>query len=116
MLKKEHYELLVMFAYRKYQAARYHRRRVADLLDARQKETDERFGGPMTPDTNTSAMKMTFSRTANEFTYELSAFFAAMRSAVDFLAKVCVLHSKGVQADSISNFLKWIGQGKTGPI
>jgi hypothetical protein len=113
--QKEHYESLVMFAYRKYQAALYHRERITDLMMARQTEVDEHLTGKMIPDQNTSTMKMTFSRTANEFAYELSAFFAALRSSIDFIAKLLVLYSKGNEADSISNFLKWIEQGKTGP-
>jgi hypothetical protein len=114
--QKEHYESLVMFAYRKFQAARYHRERVTHLNETWQSEMEdgEAFG-TMLPDKNASKMMMRVSRTANEFSYELSAFFAALRSSVDFLARVCVLHSKGVQADSVSNFIKWIGQGKTGP-
>lgn len=36
--QKEHYETLLMFAFRKRQAARYHRDRVDELLKAKQKE------------------------------------------------------------------------------
>jgi hypothetical protein len=69
----------------------------------------------MLPDNNASKMTMKGARTANEFTYELCAFFAALRSSIDFLVRACVLHSKAVQADSISSFITWIEKGKTGP-
>jgi hypothetical protein len=113
--QKEHYESLVMFAYRKFQAAQYHRERVTVLSKARQDETDESLSGTMLPDKNTSTMKMKVARTANEFTYELCAFFAALRSSIDFVMRACILHSKAVQADSISHFITWIEKGKTGP-
>jgi hypothetical protein len=90
------------------------RGRGTDLSKARQDETDKSLSGEMLPSKGTSKMTMKVSRTANEFTYELSAFFAAIRSSIDFLAKLCVLHSKAVQADSISNFITWIEKGKTG--
>jgi hypothetical protein len=85
-------------------------------METKQKELHKHPTGDMIPDENTGSVKLTYSRSANEFAYELSAFFAALRSSIDFIAKLCALHLKGAQADSISNFLKWIDQGKTGSI
>jgi hypothetical protein len=56
------------------------------------------------------------SRSSNEFTFELCAFFAAVRSGIDFLAMACSQHIRGVQATSITTLLGLIKNGKTGPI
>jgi hypothetical protein len=57
------------------------------------------------------------SKSTAEFAFELSAFFDAVRSAFDFLTRVCVLHMKGLkQADSIRALLNVVDGGKTGPI
>jgi hypothetical protein len=64
-----------------------------------------------------SEVTIKINRSANEFTFELSAFFAAIRSAIDFIVRVCVIHTKSIkQADSIRTFLKLVADGKTGPI
>jgi len=55
------------------------------------------------------------SQSANEFAFELSAFFAAIRSAIDFLARVCAQHLDGVEATRIKTLLR-LARGKSGPI
>jgi hypothetical protein len=54
-----------------------------------------------------------FTRTANEYIYELSAFLEALKSSVDLLAEVCSFYLPGVTTNySISPLLKLIDKGK----
>jgi len=116
--QKEHYESILMFAFRKLQAARYHYQQVEGLLDAQRRELGRLHSKskPSGDKFKIVSSTMRISKSANEFTFELSAFFAAIRSAIDFLARVCAQHFKGVQADSITTLLGLIKNGKTGPI
>jgi hypothetical protein len=107
-----------MFAFRKLQAARYHRRRVDELMaehhielvqaEAMLKPEDHKLKG--------SNVKASISQSRNELTFELCAFFAAIRSGIDFLARACAQHIKGVKADSVTTLLKLVNDGKTGPL
>jgi hypothetical protein len=96
--QKEHSESLIMFAFRKLQAARYHGERVSELLELQQKYFGKllatRDFSDLPPETVKATHKV--SKSANEFAFELSACLAAIRSGIDFLAKVCAIHSKGV--------------------
>jgi hypothetical protein len=118
--QKEHYETLLMFAFRKQQAARYHRDRVDELLTAKQEETENHLAKSRSatmPSSRLNAVHMTMkiSKTANEFIYELSAFYAAIRSSIDFLARLLGEHSKAIEVGSITTFLKFVKSGKVGP-
>lgn len=116
---KEHYESTAMFAFRKLQAARYHRQRVEEFIAAQGKELSEMAAYPLTKD---SALKITshtsrVTKSSNEFAFELCAFFAALRSAMDFIVMLCAEHIKEArQATSISTLLKLINKGTTGPL
>jgi hypothetical protein len=116
--QKEHYESTLMFAFRKLQAARYHRQQVDRLIEVQAKELD-RFHAKFEPKSNKLTITSSTARisgSANEFIFELSAFFAAIRSGIDFLAMASSQHLKGVQANSITTLLGLIKKGKTGPI
>jgi hypothetical protein len=112
---KEHYETLVMFAFRKLQAARYHCERVATLVAMQHQELRELLAGAEPDNAKITSVTLRSSQSANEFAFELSAFFAAIRSAIDFLANVCARHLDGVEATSIKTLLR-LAKGKTGPI
>jgi hypothetical protein len=113
---REHYESLIMFAFRKLQAARYRRKRVNELLATRKRELRKHtLEDASLKKFKSARMTATLSRSATEFTFELCAFLAAIRSAIDFLARVCGEHSKGVQVDSITAFTKLIDKGRSGP-
>jgi hypothetical protein len=107
-----------MFTFRKLQAARYHRRRVDELVDLQRKELTrlQETSKPKGHDLDAGTATMRISRSADELTFELCAFFAAIRSGIDFLARTCAQHIKGVQADSITTLLGLVNAGKTGPI
>jgi hypothetical protein len=112
---KEHYETYVMFAFRKLQAARYHCARVEALIAIQHQELRELHAGAEPDKVNITSVAMRSSKSANEFAFELSAFFAAIRSAIDFLAKVCAQHVNGVELTSIKTLLR-LAKGKTDPI
>jgi hypothetical protein len=93
---------------------------VDELLKAKQKETEghlSRSKSATKPSSklNVVQMSMKISKTANEFTYELSAFYAAIRSSIDFLARLLGEHSKAIEVGSITTFLKLVKNGKVGP-
>jgi hypothetical protein len=114
--QKQHYETLLMFAFRKRQAAIYHRGRVDDLSNEKQKETNRILAkGKISLGPSVTQMTAKVSKSANEFTYELSAFFAAIRSSIDFLARLLGEHSKAIEVGSITTYLKLIKAGKVGP-
>jgi hypothetical protein len=115
--QKEHYETHVMFAFRKLQAARYHCGRVQTLVAIDHHELHELYAGalPKADDPKVTNATMRVSRSRNEFAFELSAFFAAIRSAIDFLTKVCTQHFPGVEASSITTLLR-LTKKVTGPI
>jgi hypothetical protein len=118
--QRENYESILMFAFRKLQAARYHRKRINEFVELQRTEL-------IGPETRSKLKRhelkggdrawLRMSKSSNEFAFELCAFFAAIRSGVDFLAVACAQHMKEVQqATSIRIFLKLITNGKRGPI
>jgi hypothetical protein len=115
--QKEHYEAYVMFAFRKLQAARYHCERVEALVATQHHELCELHAGaePEADTLKITSTTMRISKSAQEFACELSAFFAAIRSAIDFLAIACAQHLDGVEATSIKTLLR-LAKSKTGPI
>jgi hypothetical protein len=104
-----------MFAFRKLQAARYHCARVEALIAIQHQELRELHAGAEPDKVNITSVAMRSSKSANEFAFELSAFFAAIRSAIDFLAKVCAQHVNGVELTSIKALVR-LAKGKTDPI
>jgi hypothetical protein len=116
--QRGNYESILMFAFRKLQAARYHRQRVDDLIGLKGKELT-RLEAASKPEAKglTAAATMRTSRSSDEFAFELCAFFAAIRSGIDFIAVACAQHIKEAQqATSITTLLKLITNGKKGPI
>jgi len=117
--QRENYESIVMFAFRKLQAARYHRQRVEEFIDAQRKEMIEleARSRPTEHELKITSAVMRVTKSSNELAFELCAFFAALRSGVDFLVVVCVQHIKEAQqATSVSTLLKLIAKGKKGLI
>lgn len=118
---KEIYETYLMFAFRKLQAAKYHSSNIEKMLNAAtSKATKMALEGHALKKGSTK-LKMTKStikvqETPLGYAYELVAFLAAIRSALDFLAQVSAMHFKGVKADSVSVLMKLAGKGMTGPL
>src|SRR5439155_24419538 len=55
-------------------------------------------------------------RSAEPYSFELSAFLVAIKSGFDFLATVGALHLLGITADSIATVMKLANEGVGGPI
>lgn len=109
--EKENYETKLMYSYRKYQAAQYHFQNVIKYL---KEEEDNIVSMKEDRKLVKKAINVsgTVELTANHYVYELSAFLEAMKSAIDFLATVASLHSKGKQFDKISSLIKMVRKGR----
>jgi len=120
---RERYESIVMFAFRKLQAGRYHRDNVERLLASEQaafEEAVERHGPEPAAEKGGIMSRRTTSvrlqRSADAFAFELSAFLAAIKTGLDFLATVGAMHLPGITADSIATLMKQANKGGGGPI
>lgn len=114
---KEHYETLAMFAFRKLEAARYHAAQVDRLYETHRLESRRVLRRAKKPKSGSkiSSISTQYRRPANEFMYELAAFFAAVRSGIDFLARLCIEHTKQMHGvESISKFLAMAKEGRSG--
>ena len=113
---KEHFETQLMFSFRKQEAAEHHFDNVKSMLEQAKMAA-------------TSAMKInsksakkvaasTVSRHVNSGTYihELSAFLAAIRSGLDFLAIAACRTRPGLVAHSIHTLEKMVDKGQQGGI
>jgi hypothetical protein len=106
-----------MFAYRKYQAARYHLENVrgylaSESMSARRRHQDIPGAGGL----KITEMRTGTRASADHYVYELSAFLEALKSSVDFLAHACCKVLKGTNTDSISTLVKGAKKGLGGPI
>ncbi len=117
---KELYETYLMCAYRRANAAKYHLSKVNELLTAAAAKAAEKAHihnlENLHPKLTITKSTISVSETRLEYAYELVAFLTAIRSALDFLATVCSLHFKNLEADSIKTFIKLSSQGKSGPL
>lgn len=117
---KQYYETIVMFAVRRRAAAKYHLDSVTALLkkeapslDAMAKELANKHGG----DLKVVGYSAASLRSAQEFVHELSAFLAALRSGVDFIARIAMRSLPGINGDSISSLIKAVQKGRySGPL
>lgn len=119
---KERYESLLMFAFRKLQAARHHLENIRrfneltlqELNDSAAREITQSKSGPQLGDVK---VRLVVQRSANAYAFELSACLTAIKSSLDFIAMVSALHFSGVDADSIRTLIRLVEkQGKTGPV
>lgn len=107
---KERYESCIMFAFRKFQSLAYHLNNTITLLD---KETEllAKKIDQLAELKDLKLIKITnkVKKDSYEFIYELSAFLAALKSCLDFLAEVSSFYLKGIKVNySISPLLKLI--------
>lgn len=116
--EKERYETLLMYVFRKYEAANYHFGKVKDLIEKEKNSFDVDDTIKYTfNDMKTSQVTYKYIQTVDTYIYELSAFLEALKSSLDLLAEVCSLYLPGVTTNySISPLLKLTKKGKVGPI
>lgn len=113
---KQHYESLLMFAFSKLKAAQYHAEQVTKLVESHRVTLTDDDEEKIETKLRITEMSITSSRSADEFGFELSAFFAAIRSGIDFLVRAGTEHSKATKAESVQTLLKLGKSGKTSPI
>jgi len=114
---KERHESVLMYAFRKYQAANYHFDRVIQLSE----EESSNIATTNSLDTRISqlaesSIRVSVRKSADKFIYELSAFLQAVKSSLDFLTTALAVYIKGVQADSIKTFISLVENSREGPI
>ena len=125
---KERYETIIMYAFRKYQAAQYHLHRVLEFVKKDEEETKkaaERFVARLEhSDKNNAVYEMKCSGSCDQYVYELAAWLAAIRSSLDFIATAAFIHIEGkifinghkMPKDTTSTFIKLVENGASGPI
>ncbi|RJR08346.1 hypothetical protein C4588_05750 [Candidatus Parcubacteria bacterium] len=112
---KEKHESILMYAFRKYRAASYHLERVEQLkVDTISNTDTDLLSNEHLP--NGAKVKISIIRSADHFIYELAAFFAAVKSSIDFLATACSEYIKGIVTDSIRTFIKGVDKNRKGHI
>jgi hypothetical protein len=122
---KERYETFLMYSFRKYQAAQYHYTNIRRCLEKDDVDHEEEFK-TFTEKVDDKDEKldrlyqhtavMKTSRSADHYVYELAAFLEALKSAVDFLARVCAFHLSGISLDSITTLMKLVKKGRSNSI
>jgi hypothetical protein len=103
---KQKHESILMYAFRKYQAACYHVENVKRFLgDAVSSSNSAGLSSAeLLPDHG--VIKTSVTKTADHFIYELAAFFEAVKSSLDFIATACSGYLRGMTTDSIRSFIR----------
>ncbi len=117
---KENYETQLMFAYWKYDAALHHIENVktklakfnAEAMAAMKKHANKKPGKNVVGSTASLTIQ---GGPATAFTHELSAFLAAIRSGLDFLAVAAAKTMPGVKAHSMHTFEGMAEKAKANP-
>lgn len=113
---KERYETLLMYSYRKYQAAKYHLANVQRFLSDQNSKASTACNTPISAGLK-GKISIGMTKTCNEYTFELSAFLEALKSSIDILAEVSSWYLSGINANfSIRPIMKIAKSGKTGSI
>jgi hypothetical protein len=104
--EKEKHESVLMYAFRKYQAASYHLENVKRFLAHNSLDTDSGsvLDSEVLPKGATALISVR--RTADHFIYELAAFFEAAKSSLDFLARASSTYLRGITMDSIRTLIR----------
>ena len=116
---KEHYETLLMFALRKRQAGKYHLENVQRMIVSASKNIDKQMqsvtkslGSKLyVVERSTSVLQ-----SSEQYIHEVSAFLAALRSGLDFLAMVAGKSLPGITAHSIRTLMSMAEKGKKGAV
>jgi hypothetical protein len=102
---KQRHESILMYAFRKRQAACYHVENVKRFLGDAVSDSNsaDLSGAELLP--GHRVIKTSVTKTADHFIYELAAFFEAVKSSLDFIATACSCYLKGTTTDSIRSFI-----------
>lgn len=111
--EKETYESSFTIAFRKYQGAQYHYRKVLNLYKVERQEAIRLLIETRKPSNTSFFGGLQMSHNADEYVYELSAFLASIKSCADFLSAASIPHLKGFEdMDSIKTLMKQVRKGK----
>lgn len=118
---KEYFETQLMFSYRKGEAAEHHIGNVESLLEkaeaaaiaAMKKKKKRKLGKKVVAST---ASVVVNGGPATAYIHELSAFLAAIRSGLDFLAIAAARTLPGTTANSVHTLEKMVDKGQQGAI
>ncbi len=105
---KETWETRLSSIVRKERACNYHLDNVRRLIADSRATVSNRLKSPPSRDAQNQIGKrgIVISTDEDGCAFELSAFLAAIKSGLDFLAILCFRHIKGVDGDSIKTLLK----------
>ena len=116
---KEHYETRLMFALHKRQAGKYHLENVQRMIASASKNIDEQMQsvtkslGSKFYGVEGSASVL---QSSEQYIHEVSAFLAALRSGLDFLAMVAAKSLPGITAHSIRTLMSMAKKGGKGAV
>lgn len=113
---KQKYETKFMYAFRKYQAAKYHYNNVKDLIKLELNAAKNFLKDFRDLPDKSFFAEMTYESSADHYIFEFAAFLEALKSSIDFLAAACQPHLRGVQLDSIKTLIRQVENDKTSSI
>ncbi|MES0114167.1 hypothetical protein [Mesorhizobium sp. M0013] len=116
---KEYFETLLMFSFRKQQAAEHHIGNVESMLETAEAAAIAAMKNKGKQAKNavaSSASLIVNSGPSTAYIHELSAFLAAVRSGLDFLAVAAARTTPGILAHSIHTLEKMVDKGQQGGI
>ena len=116
---KEYYETLLMFALRRRQAGKYHLENVQRMIALASKHVDKQMQSvTKSPGSKLNVVSRSLSslQPSEQYIYEVSAFLAALRSGLDFLAKVAGKSLPGTTAHSVKTLMKMAKKGGKGAV
>ncbi len=113
---KQNYETKFMYAFRKYQAAKYHYNNVKDLIKLELNKAKNFLEDFKDLPGKSFFAEITHEFSADHYIFEFAAFLEALKSSIDFLAAACQPHLRGVQLDSVKTLIRQVENGKSGSI
>ncbi|XDD53064.1 hypothetical protein AB3N62_11270 [Leptospira sp. WS4.C2] len=123
VIKKDEYESEVMYIFRRYSAGNHHLENISNKIKAELSEMKEIAEMNFISDTDTHLIsiksyseKRKILKNESFYSHELIAFLSAIRSGIDFIAKLSINHIRGLEGDSISVIIRQISKGVNNPI
>lgn len=118
----QRYESFLWFAADRMASAQYHLANVKGIMDRDAQALQEaaarlhnEHSRSVVEGATLTQFRFSNMNSANQYSYELSAFLMDLRSALDFLATVAAFHLRGVEADSIRTLIRLVKKSKTSP-
>ena len=116
---KEYYETLLMFAVRRRQAGKYHLENVQRMMASASENVDKQmqfFNKSQKSKLNVVKRSVSSLESSEQYICEVSAFLAALRSGLDFLAKAAGKSLPGTPVHSVKTLMKMAKRGGKGAV